>query len=205
MRRALSLEELKAATYGTYEDDPPAGLGHRAETARPERGHGFDAITVLTRARELAGDPRFGGCAMDAMRQAGRERDIDIHRACVLLKQRRPPERIAKRIADVPEVDRPAFRRRMLLDFDGAIAYLLDAAKPNLRRTVAVRAARDAQNWAGLSFEEKEERWAEVFARAMEDHDRDGRARGISGAERLVSAPRPTQNGTVRTFGPRTN
>lgn len=176
----------------SVETDTDTGIGgHRAETIRPEKGYGFDAILVLQTARTLAGDPRFCGSSIEALREAGKQKDIEISRAVLLLKCVRPPERIAKRIVSVPDHDRESFRRRMLTDFDGAIARLMDAAKPTHRRTTAVRAARDAQNWAGSSAAEKDANWERMLADAMADHDRDGRARGISGAEVFVPAPRP--------------
>lgn len=183
---------MRFRDWAPVEEDIDPNPGHLAPPVHVERGHGFEAILLLKHARTLAGDERFGGSAIEALRRAGRERDADIRHAVTLLKAARPVERIAKSIAQVPEVDRYAFRRRMLLDFDHAISLLVDKSE-SLRRSVARIAARDAQNWAGLTVEEKEARWAETFERAMDEFDRDGRARGIPGAagEKHVRAPRP--------------
>ena len=146
----------------------------------------------LQRARELAGDARFCGCAADALRTACKEKDADMRRAVLLLKQVRPPDRIVKTILQVPPADRDAFRRRMCEDFDGAVGRLQAASETTLRRAAGARAARDAQNWAGSSIAEKNANWERLFPAAMAEQDRTGALRGVSGDQRFVPSIRPT-------------
>lgn len=155
-------------------------------------GHGFGAVLVLRQARTLIGDPRFCGSAASALRQAGKERDHDITHAVMLLKRVRPAERIVKSILETAPHEREAFRRRMLADFDAAIRILYDAVQPSLRRERAVAAARDLQNW-----EKNEDRYWDLFSRAVDEHDKDGRGRQIDGAETFIRAPRVGANGKL--------
>lgn len=146
-------------------------------------GYGFDVALAMTRAREIAGDPRFCGSAWDAVRQAVKDRDVELSSCRALILLVCPPERLIKTILSEPPGYRAHFRKRMLMDFESAVAKLIDATKPSARRVAGVAAARDAQNWAndkrGLSREESFATWEETFKKAMEEYDRDGKARGI--------------------------
>jgi hypothetical protein len=129
---------------------------------------GSEAVLVLQKARELAGDPKFRGSRAEALRLASVALDADHWDACVLLQLVCPPERMMERLENqVPRVSY-SFRRRMLDDFDSAIGKLYDVVESR-RKRVGIAAANDAFNWTDGNEATKNAKWLDNFPAAVEE------------------------------------
>lgn len=129
---------------------------------------GSEAILVLEKARELAGRGDFRGSRAEAVRFACVELDAAHTDAVILLQRVCPMERMLQRIDQQVPSQSYRFRQRMLLDFDSAIAGLMDVVRSR-RARIGKLAAMDADNWAGQSEAEKDKNWAEAFPKAVEE------------------------------------
>jgi hypothetical protein len=138
-------------------------------------GRGVYTMTLLRRARSIvAEETRFGGCAVDAIRQAARVLDLndEIQFASRVMMHVCGPEVIMRAISKLPEKQRDPFRRRLLLNFDNAYDVLLESSKPSPKALLARAAGAEASNWAGLTKAEKDANWAATLERAVEELDR---------------------------------
>jgi hypothetical protein len=151
-------------------------------------GRGNEAVLVLSQARTTAGDPTFFGSAAECVRLAAIKLDAVAKNAALLLATVRPPERILKRIDEVPELHRRPFRERMCKDFDAAIAKLTDTAE-SIRKQRGLHAVKAARNWANAK--PKAERLGEI-ARTFEAAHEDAKQVFPSPGHVYVRAPRPT-------------
>jgi hypothetical protein len=154
-------------------------------------GDGVEAVIVLRLAREICQDPKFSGCAVDALRQAAVRRDANPQPAAYLLYQARPPERMLRTILSEPPIHRERFRNRMAADFLTAIDKLIERAKPSWRRDLAKRAGAEATNWAGLTRAEKDRNWVATFEKAVDAEDK---RRAIANSLALVNRIYPERN-----------
>ena len=159
-------------------------------------GSGFVAVMLLRLARDLVADPRFGGCAVDALRTAAKMRDVgsEVQSAAFVLYQARPVERMLRKIESEPSLHREPFRRRMIRDFESAIDMLVEAAKPSYKGELAKRAGAEATNWAGLTKAEKDANWASTFEKAVDAEDK---RRAIAASLSLVTKLYPNRDAPV--------